>query len=231
MDITNLKYEIIDILNNHFETKYTLSANSKIFNQGTPITNFKVIISGEIEFSFTNISGNEIILGIVEAPVILIPGIEKSHSISTLITGIAKTNCTVLEISKSHFTKILKNNSTLSLKLIDYCDLLNEMLFFNLSTIFLINKKIALLEVLMRFYNTYGKITTNNEFIINKKLSNKLLSKYINAAPETISRLIKLLKNENFITGTDGYFKIVDLEYFKNFLGCPYCSKDLCKFF
>ncbi|MGL5480122.1 MAG: Crp/Fnr family transcriptional regulator [Clostridium sp.] len=230
MDIKDLKHEIIKLLSDNFDNKYTLGVNSKIFNQGTPVNCFKVILSGEVEINFTNISGDEIMLGHVEAPILIIPGIEKSFSISTLFTGITKTECTVLEISKSNFKKILETNSILSLKLIDYCDLLTEMLFFNLSSIFLVDKKTAILEVLMKLYNTYGKINTNNEFIIDKKLSNKLLSKYINVAPETISRLIKSLKEENIINVIDGYFKIVDLEYCKNILGCNYCTKNLCKF-
>lgn len=229
MKILDLKNEIIEILKNNVEKKYILKKDSKIFTQGIPIKNFKIILSGTIQVTYSNNDGKEIILGLFKNPSIIIPGLEKTNSITTLFSGIVVDECKVWEISKTSLKHIIYNNPKLAFKFIDYNDLLSKMLFINMKSVFLINKKYALLELLIRFYRTYGSICTH-EIIINKKLSNKSLAKYINVATETVSRIISELKKENIISVNAGYFKIIDLDFCENILGCMYCDKDLCGF-
>ena len=229
MNMINLKNEIIEILKDKVEKKYVLKKDSKIFTQGIPIKNFKMILSGTIQVNYTTNDGKEIVLGIFKTPSIIIPGIEKNKSITTLFNGIVMDECEIWEISKVSLKNILYNNPKLALKFIEYNDLLCEMLFINMKSIFLINKKKSLLELLLRMYYTYGTVC-NDEIIINRKLSNKLLAKYMNVATETVSRLIRDLKKQDIIDVKYGYFKIKKLRYCEEVLGCKYCDKNACAY-
>ena len=76
------------------------------------------------------------------------------------------------------------------------------------------NKLDSLYCILIRLANTY-EIEVSNGIKINIKLSNIDLAGYIGTSKETISRLMRKMKDLDLITTEDKYIILKDIDYMK----------------
>ncbi|WP_194192679.1 Crp/Fnr family transcriptional regulator [Clostridium chrysemydis] len=223
----NIKNDILNVIIPKIETKINVYEKDIISKQETNYGDLKILLNGVIKVSCILIDGNELILGIYKAPVIFIPKLTYNNSFVSLFNVVALSKCELGIIKEHTFVDMLKESPNLSINFIEYSDLVSQMIFMQMRSALVNNKKKALMSILLRLYNIYG-LEDSNKQIINFKISNVLLSKFINTSTETISRLLSELKKENLISINSGFFEIIDIAYLKSELGCCFCNNTLC---
>ncbi|MGL4874943.1 MAG: Crp/Fnr family transcriptional regulator [Clostridium sp.] len=139
----------------------------------------------------------------------------------------ASHNATLAFISIDAFNNKISNDAALMYELTKYYSLFHEKNFYQLRDLQLFNTEDALLSMLVRSYNTYGKKVDKN-YIIDKKIFNTNLAKCLDVTEETVSRTISSLKKQNILDKKNGLFVLYDLQSIKHRLGCAYCNESLC---
>lgn len=226
--IKDLKNEILQELKPFFENNIVLSKGVKLLKQDYPSVNVKVLLKGRVKVSCMISNGNELVIGIYKAPIIFIPKIGLESSFISLFNVETETECKFAEISDSIFKSLLRKKENFSFKISDYCNLVSKIIFSQIKSATINSKHDALLFVILKLYNIYGE-TINGKHLINLKLSNVLLSKYINTSVETISRLLNKFKNLKVIDLNRGYIEILNFKYIEECLGCSCCENKFCK--
>ncbi|MGL5647227.1 MAG: Crp/Fnr family transcriptional regulator [Clostridium sp.] len=139
----------------------------------------------------------------------------------------ASHNATIAFISIDTFDNIISKDSSLMYEITKYYSLFHEKNFYQLRDIQVFNTEDALLSMLVRAYNTYGKKIDKN-YIVNKKIFNTNLAKCLDITEETVSRTISSLKKQGILDKKNGLFILYDLQGIKDRLGCAYCNEGLC---
>ncbi|MGL5415776.1 MAG: Crp/Fnr family transcriptional regulator [Clostridium sp.] len=139
----------------------------------------------------------------------------------------ASHNATIAFVSIDTFDNIISKDSSLMYEITKYYSLFHEKNFYQLRDIQVFNTEDALLSMLVRAYNTYGKKIDRN-YIVNKKIFNTNLAKCLDITEETVSRTISSLKKQGILDKKNGLFILYDLQGIKDRLGCAYCNEGLC---
>lgn len=172
-----------------------------IFSEGESSKSLHILISGVVKVSKFN--QKEVVLHHFIAPT-LIAEITTLENIPYPATAISESDVEIIEIDSEKFRELLLKNSKVSLKII-------------LS----LTKKIKALENLISNSLVLDSKSKVAKFLYQSELSFRELKQHkiatiLNIEPETLSRVLKSLRNENIISGRNRDLKVKDREKLKS---------------
>lgn len=197
-------------------THKTFSKGQVIFSEGDPFNQLYIINSGSIKvFKYTK-DGKEQILYILNEGEFL-------GDLSLLKKGVLQFNAVALEdvklciIYKSDFDNIIKNNPTISLKVLEYAyDRITELenLVQTLTTKDIESRLATLLINLSKNFGT----KTNKGIDIHLPMSREDMANFIGVTRETISRKLSYFQSESIIEIIGNKtIRIISLDELQNF--------------
>lgn len=218
--MNNLLNKLLPLVNQ----KIIISDEKELFDQS--VYKDKIIIVLEGEYKLTHILPNskEFTIGYYKAPNILLPNNKNNDNFMALFTMKIKSKCTIGLIPYDE--KSLSED--IWCDFYNYSDLISQKIYIKMRDLLFNTKQNALFSILIRFSNSYG-VKVNDGIKINIKLSNIDLAEYIGTTPETISRILRVIKENRLIKYEDKYIIITNIEYMKNQLDCKYCENRLCE--
>lgn len=184
-----------------------------------------ILLTGKYKLTHNIPNFKEFTLGHYINTGIILPCFCKNKNFFSLFRIEALDTCIfgIVSINKLNNLPTLKNN------LIKYTDLLSQKIFLQMRDLIFNNKLTSLYSILIRLSNTYG-IPYKRKVLINLTLTNLELAKYIGTTPETISRLLSKLKNNNLIEIKNKKILLNNITYMKQVLNCYNCNEKLCEF-
>lgn len=216
----NLAEKLIPLV----KKKIVIPSNRMLFEQG--IYRDKIIIVFDGEYKLTHIMPNskEFTVGYYKGTNILLPHFFDNDNFVSLFRAETKRTCTIGLISceEEIFDEDIWRDFS------NYSDLLSQKVYLQMRDLLFNTKRNALFSILIRFTNSHG-IKVNDGIKINIKLSNIDLAEYTGTTPETISRILKTIKENGLIKYEKKYIIITDIEYMKKELGCNCCNNKLCE--
>lgn len=218
--INNLTNKLMPLV----EEKLVVSSNRILFDQGTYRDKIIILFDGEYKLTHILPNSKEFTVGYYKGPSILLPHFFDKNNFASLFRAETKSTCTIGLISceEEIFDKDIWRDFS------NYSDLMSQKVYLQMRDLLFNTKRNALFSILIRFSNSYG-IKVNDGIKINIKLSNIDLAEYTGTTPETISRVLKNIKECNLIRYEKKYIVITDIEYMKKELGCIYCNNKLCE--
>lgn len=165
----------------------TLNKDNILFYEGEQAKSFYILLQGNLKLYKTGSLGNEIIMHIFTEPTLLaeMATFQNSAFPATAICTNKLAKVAILE--KEIFISLLQNNGNLSFHIIG--SLINKM------------KSLEQTIHINLVYDTTQRVCVllkeNPEILINKKHS--LVAKSLNMAPETLSRIIRKLREKKYL--------------------------------
>lgn len=204
--------------------KLVVPSNRILFDQGTYRDKIIILFDGEYKLTHILPNSKEFTLGYYKGPSILLPHFFDKNNFESLFRAETKSTCTIglILCEEEIFDKDIWRDFS------NYSDLMYQKVYLQMRDLLFNTKRNALFSILIRFSNSYG-IKVNDGIKINIKLSNIDLAEYTGTTPETISRILKNIKECNLIRYEKKYIVITDIEYMKKELGCIYCNNTLCE--
>ncbi|MGG7098583.1 Crp/Fnr family transcriptional regulator [Clostridium sardiniense] len=203
--------------------KIVIPSNKMLFTQG--INRNSVIIIFEGEYKLTHILPNskEFTVGYYKAPNMLLPQFLDNNNPISLFRAEAKKNCTIgiIPFEEENFDKEIWRD------FFYYNNFMAQKNYLQMRDLLFNTKRNALFSILIRFSNSYG-IKVDDGIKITVKLSNIDLAEYTGTTPETISRILKIIKEDGLIKYQKKHIVITDIEYMKKELSCNCCNNKLC---
>jgi len=191
----------IDAINNACKI-VTLTKDNILFYEGDEANSFYILIEGNLKLYKIGSSGNEIIMHEFSKPTLLaeMATFQNSTFPATAVSTSKVTKVAILE--KEIFISLLQNNGTLSFHIIG--SLITKMKSLEQT----IHKNLV--------YDSTQRLCMllkeNPKILINKKHSQ--VATTLNMAPETLSRIIKKVKERGYL---DKDYLVID-NSFKEFL-------------
>ena len=180
-----------------------LSRENILFYEGERPQFFYVLLDGFVKFYKTDLKGNEIVIHFFTRPMFLaeMPSFENIPFPATAIA--MRDNSSFLLIERDKFLKLLSTDPKFSLQLIKS-----------------LNQKVRSLEQVINRNLIYDAMTKVCSFIKENPsdvadTKHKDIAIILNMAPETLSRILKKLKNLNII---DKKGRLLDEEKLEMFL-------------
>ena len=191
----------LDAINNACKI-VTLTKDNILFYEGDEANSFYILIEGNLKLYKIGSSGNEIIMHEFSKPTLLaeMATFQNSTFPATAVSTSKVTKVAILE--KEIFISLLQNNGTLSFHIIG--SLITKMKSLEQT----IHKNLV--------YDSTQRLCMllkeNPKILINKKHSQ--VATTLNMAPETLSRIIKKVKERGYL---DKDYLVID-NSFKEFL-------------
>lgn len=203
--------------------KIVIPSNKMLFSQGINRNNVIIIFEGEYKLTHILPNSKEFTVGYYKAPNILLPQFLDNNNSLSLFRAEAKRNCTIgiIPFEEENFDKETWRD------FFYYNNLMSQKNYLQMRDLLFNTKRNALFSILIRFSNSYG-IKVDNGIKITVKLSNIDLAEYTGTTPETISRILKIIKEKHLIKYEKKHMIITDIEYMKKELGCNCCNNKLC---
>ncbi|MEG0307479.1 MAG: Crp/Fnr family transcriptional regulator [Clostridium sp.] len=225
MLFNDTRLKLINDLRPFIEKEIDIKKKTMIFDQDVHRNNILILLEGRFKLTHLLPNSKEFILGYFQAPCILLPSFFDSNNFISLFR--AET----IEDSKMGIIpriKISDFTTTLEYDILKFNDLQCQKVYLQMRDLLYNGKREALFSILIRLSNTYG-IHTEKGIKLDVTLSNIDLAEYIGTAPETVSRLLLSLKNDNLILLEDKHIIITNIQEMKNTLNCSMCREDLCE--
>lgn len=203
--------------------KIVIPSNKMLFTQGISRNNVIIIFEGEYKLTHILPNSKEFTVGYYKAPNILLPQFLYDNNSISLFRAEAKSNCTIgiIPFEEENFDKEIWRD------FFYYNNLMSQKNYLQMRDLLFNTKRNALFSILIRFSNSYG-VKVNSGIKIPVKLSNIDLAEYTGTTPETISRILKIIKEDGLVKYEKKHMVITDIEYMKKELGCNCCNNKLC---
>ena len=224
MFIQEFTNKLVNKLTPLVKEKIVIPNNNVIFEQGVYRNNIVVLFDGECKLTHIMPNSKEFTVGFYKGPSILLPHFFDNDDLISLFRAQTKSTCTIglIPYKEENFSKDLWSDFT------NYTSIISQKNFLQMRDLLFNTKRNALFSILIRFSNSYG-IKVDDGIKIKVKLSNIDLAEYTGTTPETISRVLKTIKEDNLITYDKKYIVIKDIEYMKKEVGCDCCNSKLCE--
>ncbi len=185
-----------------------------LFSAAEKILNFYVVIDGMIKLFINDFDGEETILKIID----------RQKSVSDIFCDYFQSNAQVVEDAKilviptQQIKDLIKNNFGFALNVLHETSAKNKELLNQLIQLKLTNSKQKVGQFLlgMAFEKNNGKTKT-----IRLKCDKSLIASYLGIKPETFSRSLQKLKDDEEIT-----VKKDEITLLHNHSLCNYCSNE-----
>lgn len=204
--------------------KVVVPSNKILFDQGIYRDNIIILFDGEYKLTHILPNSKEFTVGYYKGPNILLPHFFDNNNFISLFRAETKSRCTIglIPCEEKDFDEDIWRDFS------NYSDLMSQKIYLQMRDLLFNTKKNALFSILVRFSNSYG-VKVNDGIKIKVKLSNIDLAEYTGTTPETISRVLKTIKECNLIRYEKKHIVITDIEYMKKELGCHCCNNKLCE--
>lgn len=224
MDTKEFTNNLLNKLLPLVKQKIVISNEKELFDQSVYKNKILIVLEGEYKLTHMLPNSKEFTIGYYKAPSILLPNDKNNNSFMALFAMRIKSKCTIGLIPYEE--KSLSED--IWCDLYHYSDLISQKIYIQMRDLLFNTKQNALFSILIRFSNSYG-VKVEDGIKINIKLSNIDLAEYTGATPETISRILKIIKENGLIRHEGKYIVITNIEYMKNQLDCKYCENRLCE--
>ena len=208
--VKKIRLELINSMTPLITKNIKFKKNDIIFEQNSPRSSTYILLKGKIKLSFLLPDGDQINLGFYSAKNVILTSTDNRHSFMSLFKVEAVEDCLIGVVPASS----IENNEYLYKIITRYYDIIFKKVYLQMVELMSRNKLDSLYCILIRLANTYG-IEVANGIKINIKLSNIDLAGYIGTSKETISRLMRKMKDLDLITTEDKYIILKDIDYMK----------------
>ena len=224
MFIQEFTNKLVNKLTPLVKEKIVIPNNKIIFNQSVYRDNIVILFDGECKLTHILPNSKEFTIGFYKGPSILLPHFFENDNLISLFRAQTKSTCTIglIPYKEEIFNKNSWNDFS------NYISIISQKIFLQMRDLLFNTKRNALFSILIRFSNSYG-VKTEDGIKIKAKLSNIDLAEYTGTTPETISRVLKTIKEDNLITYNKKHIVIKDIEYMKKEVGCNCCNSKLCE--
>lgn len=220
--VTEIREKIINEMTPYIEKNITFKKKDIISEQYCKNETY-ILLKGKIKLSYILPNGVEITLGYYTHKNIILTANTKNNSFTSLFKVEAVDDCLIGVVP----IRCIENNNELSKTIITYYDIVFRKVYLQMVDLLSRNKLESFYSILIRLANTYG-VSVPNGIKINIQLTNLDLASYIGTAPETISRLIKKMKQLNLIEVENKFITLTNISYMKETLGCCHCFEEIC---
>lgn len=208
--VKEIRVELINSITPLITRNIKFKKKDIIFEQNSPRNNTYILLKGKIKLSFLLPHGEEINLGFYNAKNVILASTDNRYPFMSLFKVEAIEDCLLGVVPVSS----IENNEYIYKIITRYYDIIFKKVYLQMIDLLSKNKLESLYCIFIRLANTYG-IEVPNGIKINIKLSNIDLAGYIGTSKETISRLIREMKNLDLIVIENKYIILKDINYMK----------------
>ncbi|MBU9721864.1 MULTISPECIES: Crp/Fnr family transcriptional regulator [Bacillaceae] len=133
----------------------------------------------------------------------------------------------IIRFDRLEIETIIAQDTDLAVRFFKMLSNENHTLLAHLRDLIFCGKQGAVLSILIRLSNEYGKEVSSG-VLINRKITNQELANFVGATRESINRILKRLIKQNIISVNTKYITIHDMAFLKEHLRCAHCPFDEC---
>lgn len=200
-----------------FDEKEVLFANAKsktytsghlLFAKGDKVNKFYVVNKGQIKLVRVMPSGEEKVFKVfLPQGVIAEMAIFMKEQVYPM-TAVVEVDCTLLEIEKSALFALIAKSPKLAISIMSFMSQRINVLMNTIDTLTQVN---ADQRFVMFLSQLYAKQQLEN-FSVRLPFSKKVIAQQICVKPETLSRILKKLKDKNLLIEKGPFLQIPDID-------------------
>ena len=206
---TKLKKDDLALLSQS-KTQNHYLAGQTIFYQGNPCLGLFCIASGTVTLRKIDINGHESIVRLLQ-PGSPMGALSFFAGLKYKVSAVALTDCTICFIDQMTLNDILSRNSEVSTIFLRNVSRLlideEEKLHFSHYPV-----RYRLIHFVLSLKDYYGSINEQGNLIIQLPMSRKDIAIILFARPETLSRLLRQLSDQNIMSFNKQTITIPDLD-------------------
>ncbi|HJV45038.1 MAG TPA: Crp/Fnr family transcriptional regulator [Bacillota bacterium] len=201
---------------------------SLLFSHGTKADHLYLILSGKVKLLMTTPDGKEIILSLAQAndlvgeSALFVSQTMHTYSVQAL------TRVQVGLIQKNTLEEELYRSTKLTDEFLKWMGTRNCRMQLRIRDLLLKGKQGALYSTLIRMANSYGR-WGEKDVTIELPITIKDLAGLTGMQRESVSRLMKELREKEIITINDGYITIHQINLLRTSIDCETCPLEYCQ--
>ncbi|WP_282155701.1 Crp/Fnr family transcriptional regulator [Cytobacillus gottheilii] len=226
MSITHLS-PILQKLTASASYKVKMNKGEYLFQDGETAKGLYLLLTGKVQITKIIPNGKELTLRmsgsgeIVGDMSIFCAQSQYTHSAKIIEDGEAAV------IPKAELNELLKKDHQLTLELLEWISLQNQINQTKLRDLVLHGKKGALYSTLIRLSNSYG-VASGKDIRLDSSLTNQDLANFCGTSREVINRMLSDLRKNKIISINKGYITIHNLSFLKDEIDCENCPISIC---
>ena len=188
-------------------------AGEMLFNRGEPASHFFLVVEGRIELSLISPTGDKKIIDVISPGNTFAEAIMFQRQSTFPVGAFGMETSLVIKIENQRYLAALNENAQACLALLgDVCRRLHWQLqeIENLSITNATHR-------LVRFLVDQLKMSGKNQGTIDLDLSRQVIAAKLSIKPETLSRLLRRLVNEQVLEVQGRQLKVLDVAGLKRF--------------
>ncbi len=131
-------------------------------------------------------------------------------------------------IAKKDLQNFMIQDTIFRMEWLKWAGHMHQLALMKIRDTMLYGKTGALSAVLLRLKNSFGE-PHEAGILLNKRITNQLISEMICVSRERVNRMISELKKNNVIEFDSGYIIIKDEAYLRNEVKCEMCTNEICR--
>jgi len=191
-----------------------LSADEILFRQHEPAKDFFYIISGTVKLSLLSIDGAEKVIDLINQNQTFAEAIIFQSIPNFPVSATALKKSLLLRINADSYTKILHNSPPTCIKVITALSIRLHWSVQELDRLSLHNATYRLVSYLLDNIST----DTVESATIDLSVAKHIIASRISVTPETLSRTLKRLSQQNLIEVHDKHIILLDLNKLRNMI-------------
>lgn len=204
-----------------------IKRNSFLFQQGEPVKELYVLISGKIQICKTSSDGRELTLRYCDKGDLIGEIVFDEEKFNYLVDAKVVESGEIAVIKPKLLEDSLLEDSRATIELLKLANLQYRRDQTKFRDLVLHGKKGALYSTLIRLSNSYG-IKKANGIYLDVNLTNQEIANFSATSRESVNRLLNDLKRKEVIGIKKGKITIYKLDYLKEAINCENCPIVLC---
>lgn len=224
--INGVSKELTDLLSTA-DQHISITKDSYLFQQGEPVKELYVLLSGKIQIGKTSVEGKELTLRYCGAGDLIGELAFDAEEVNYLVDAKVMEEGEVAVIKQNQLRSRLNDNPELMNELLKYFNLQYRKDQTKFRDLVLYGKKGALYSTLIRLANSYG-VKKANGIYLDVNLTNQEIANFCATSRESVNRMLNDLKRDNIIGIKKGKITIFQLNALKEAINCENCPVVLC---
>lgn len=204
-----------------------LKKQAFLFQQGEPVKELYVLLSGKIMVGKTSPDGRELTLRLCGAGdlvgEIIVDDLPTHYLVDAKVTEPGE----VAVFNQKKLNDALISDPEAMLSFLNFANVQYRKDQTKFRDLVLHGKKGALYSTLIRLSNSYGK-KKDHGIYLDINLTNQELANFCATSRESVNRLLNELKRQNIIDIDQGRITILNLRFLKKAINCENCPIVLC---